>query len=248
MIVLKSGQEIELMKKAGEIVRDTLALMESMVRPGISTLELDREAERFILGKGASASFKGYNGFPGSICTSPNAMVVHGIPSKKVVLHEGDIISVDVGAELNGYHADAARTYPVGTVEKETLRLIAVTEQCFYEGLKHCRVGERIGDIGAAIQKYAEGAGYTVVRELIGHGVGRNLHEPPDVPNYGHAGHGVRLDRGLTIAIEPMINMGVRNVYQLADGWGVVTRDGKPSSHYENTVAITDAEPLILTL
>lgn len=247
MITIKSAADIERMDAAGRIVEETLQLMGQLVRPGVTTKELDREAERFIRQKGAVPSFLNYQGYPASVCISVNEQVVHGIPGG-YCLKDGDIVSVDVGAYLQGFHGDAARTFLVGTVSDEVQELVRVTRECFFDGLRYAKVGYRIGDIGAAIQQHAESHGYGVVRELIGHGIGRNLHEEPDVPNYGRAGRGVRLEKGMTIAIEPMINLGTERVYQLSDGWTIVTADGKPSAHYENTIVITDGEPRLLTL
>lgn len=247
MITIKSAADIEKMDAAGRIVEQTLQLMGQMVRAGVSTGELDAEAERFIRSCGAEPSFLNYHGYPKSICTSVNEQVVHGIPGG-YRLKDGDIVSVDVGAYLNGFHGDAARTFLVGTVPDEVKELVRVTRECFFEGLRYARVGYRLGDIGAAIQQHAESHGYGVVREMIGHGIGRNMHEEPDVPNYGRAGRGIRLEKGMTIAIEPMINLGTERIYQLSDGWTIVTADGLPSAHYENTIAITDGEPKLLTL
>lgn len=246
-MTIKSSAQIEQMRIAGAIVYEALELAHSLVKPGLTSRKLDAAIERFIRSKGATPSFKNYQGFPAASCISLNEMVVHGIPSEQSFA-DGDIVSVDIGACIGGYHADAARTFPVGTVANETLRLIRVTEECFFEALKVAQAGKRIGDIGHAVQSHAEAAGYSVVRELIGHGVGQSLHEAPDVPNYGRAGRGLRLETGMTIAIEPMINLGGREVRKLEDGWGIVTLDGKPSAHYENTIAITSGEPLILTL
>jgi len=247
MITIKSAADIEKMDAAGKIVEKTLQRMGQMVRVGISTKELNDEAERFIRSCGAEPSFLNYQGYPKSICTSVNEQVVHGIPGG-YRLKDGDIISVDVGAYLNGFHGDAARTFLVGNVPEEVQKLVQVTRECFFEALRYARVGYRIGDIGAAVQQYAESHGYGVVREMIGHGIGREMHEQPDVPNYGRAGRGIRLEKGMTIAIEPMINLGTEKIYQLSDGWTIVTADGKPSAHYENTIAITDGEPRLLTL
>lgn len=246
-ITLKTAAEIQRMDAAGRVVEETLHLLKAAVRVGITTEELNRLAEAHIRSRGAEPSFLGYNGFPKSICTSVNAQVVHGIPGS-YKLRDGDIISCDVGAYLDGYHGDAARTFLVGNVPEEVQELVAVTRECFFEALRHARVGKRIGDIGHAIQQYAEAHGYGVVREMIGHGIGKRMHEPPDVPNYGRAGHGPRLESGMVIAIEPMINLGGAAVWQLQDGWTVEARDGKPSAHYENTVAITDGGPVLLTL
>lgn len=245
-MTLKSAREIAIMRIAGQITHGALLAAKQAVRPGITTLEIDQVVEDYIRSQGAVPSFKGYDGFPGSACISVNEEVVHGIPGDRV-LKEGDIVSVDVGAIYEGYHGDAARTYPVGTISPEAQRLIDVTRQSFYEGIKFAKLGYRLGDLGAAIQSCAEAAGYSVVREMIGHGVGKNLHESPDVPNYGHAGHGLRFQEGMTIAVEPMINAGTRHIRQLDNGWTIVTLDGKLSAHYENSIAITDGEPVILT-
>lgn len=249
MLTLKSPAELAKMRAAGAVVGETLLLLRDMIRPGISTAELDRAAERHIRSRGATPSFLHYNGFPKSICTSVNAQVVHGIPGK-YVLREGDIISVDVGAKLEGFHGDAARTFPVGEISEEAARLIRVTRECFYAGLRFARPGYRVSDIGQAVQAHAESHGYGVVRELIGHGIGRDMHEPPDVPNFyeRRMGRGIRLSAGMTIAIEPMINLGGAAVQVLSDGWTVETRDGRYSAHYENTVAITDGDAELFTL
>ena len=246
-MTLKSSREIASMQLAGKITRGALRAAERMVRPGVTTADIDSAVEDFILSAGAMPSFKNYEGFPASACVSVNGEVVHGIPSRERVLKEGDIVSVDAGAYIDGFHGDAARTFPVGKISPDAARLIEVTRQCFYEGLRFARLGYRIGDISGAIQDYAESHGYSVVRELIGHGVGRNLHEAPDVPNYRMRSPGIRLQEGLTIAVEPMINAGSRRVHVLDNGWTVVTDDGAYSAHYENSIAITDGEPLILT-
>ncbi|MEF9934425.1 MAG: type I methionyl aminopeptidase [Clostridium sp.] len=248
MIYLKSSNEIDIMRKAGTIVAETLLKLEEAVKPGITTLELDKIAEEYILRSGARPSFKGYGGFPGSICASVNEEIVHGIPSSKRVLQEGDIISVDCGAYFKGFHGDAARTFPVGKVSKEAQSLIDVTTESFFQGIKHAAVGNRIGDISSAVQTYAESFGYSVVRDYVGHGIGKSLHEEPSVPNYGKAGRGPKLAKGMVLAIEPMVNLGVYTADQLSDGWTVVTTDGKLSAHYENTVAILENGPEILTL
>lgn len=240
--------EIVLMKKAGQITRDALNYAETLIRPGISTLELDKSVEKFIIDSGAVPSFLGYDGFPGSICASVNQVVVHGIPSERVILQEGDIISVDVGAIYKGYNGDAARTFPVGKISPEKARLIEVTKNCFFEGIKHLAVGHRLGELSHAIQAYAENNGYSVVRELVGHGIGKKMHEPPEVPNYGKITDGPLVTENSCIAIEPMINMGRKEIWLMEDGWGVETRDGKPSAHYENTVLITKDGVEILTL
>lgn len=248
MIYIKSEREIEKMRRAGEIVFEALNLIESMVRPGITTKELDIAAEKFILLKKATPSFKGYGGFPGSICASLNNEVVHGIPSDKVILKDGDIISIDIGAIVDGYHGDAARTFPVGNVDEETMRLIKVTEESFFEGIKYAKEGHRLTDISHAIQEYVEKHGYSVVRDYVGHGIGKSLHEDPQIPHFGPPNRGPRLKKGMVLAIEPMVNMGTFHVKVLEDDWTVITRDGKLSSHYENTVLITEGEPELLTL
>lgn len=248
MMTIKNAADIQKMQAAGRVVEGTLALMGRLAKPGVSTLELDLAAEEYIRSQGATPSFLHYNGYPKSICTSVNEQVVHGIPGH-YRLKEGDIIGVDVGAKLDGFHGDAARTFLIGQVDPAVEELVRVTRECFFEGLKFARPGYRISDISRAVQAHAEAHGYGVVRELIGHGIGRDMHEPPDVPNFvgGGFGRGVRLTPGMTIAVEPMINLGGREVLQKSDGWTVVTRDGKPSAHYENTIAITEDEPLLLT-
>ena len=246
MITIKSAQDIERMRAAGRVVEETLLLLEQSVRVGITTAELDRIADAFIRSKGAYPTFLNYNGYPKSVCISVNDEVVHGIPGKRK-LKDGDIVSCDVGATLDGFVGDAARTFLIGNVPQETQDLVRVTRECFFEGLKFCRVGYRISDISKAIQKHAESHGYGVVRELVGHGVGRVLHEDPEVPNFYSPRARQRLEAGMTIAIEPMINLGTAKVWQLDDGWTVTTQDGKPSAHYENSVAITDGDPILLT-
>lgn len=249
MIILKSSNEIQKIREAGKIVSEALSLAGEAVKPGMTTWELNALIENVIVGHNARPSFKNYNGFPAASCISPNCIVVHGIPSKKVVLSEGDIVSVDVGAFLNGYHADAARTFPVGKISAEAQKLIDVTKECFYKGAAMAVAGNRIGDIGYAVQSYAEENGYGVVRELVGHGVGRNLHEDPDIPNFGNAGRGRRLVNGMVIAVEPMINQGTAAVdFDKEDGWTVRSRDRKLSAHYENTLAITPDGPILLTV
>lgn len=247
MITIKTDADLQLMDAAGRVVEETLRLLKTLARPGVTTAELDHEAERFIRSRGATPSFLHYHGYPKSICTSVNEQVVHGIPGP-YRLKDGDILSVDVGACLDGFQGDAARTFLIGNVPEEVRSLVRVTRESFYAGLRYARAGYRIGDISAAIQAHAEAHGYGVVREMIGHGIGREMHEEPNVPNYGRAGHGPRLEKGMTIAIEPMINLGTARIRQLADGWTTITADGKPSAHYENTVAITDGEPRLLTL
>ena len=240
--------EIVLVKKACEITRDALNYCETLIKPGISTKELDILVEKFIIDSGAIPACKGYEGFPASICASVNDMVVHGIPSFDCVLKEGDIISIDLVVKYKGYHGDAARTFPVGRVSDEKKRLIEVTKQCFFEGIKNLQVGHRLGELSHAIQVYAESNGYSVVRELVGHGIGKKMHEPPNVPNYGKVTDGPIVTDNACLAIEPMINMGRKEVWLIEDGWGVVTRDGKPSAHYENTVHVTKNGIEILTL
>jgi methionyl aminopeptidase len=246
MISIKSKHEIELMQESGRIVALAHEKIREAIKPGITTGELDQIAEDLITAQGAVPSFKGYGGFPAAICASINDQVIHGIPGS-ITLKEGDIISVDIGALKNGYHADAARTHPVGKVSEKALKLIKVTEESFFEGLKFCRVGYRLSDVSNAIQKYAESYGFGVVREYVGHGVGRKLHEAPAIPNYGPAGRGPRLQKGMVLAIEPMINEGGCEVRTLDDEWTVVTEDGKYSAHYEHTVLITDDMPVLLT-
>ena len=240
--------EIVLMKKAGEITRDALNYAEMLIKPGVSTLELDKLVEKYIIDRGGIPSFLNYEGYPNSICASVNEMVVHGIPSEDIILKEGDIISIDVGVIYKGYNGDAARTFPVGRISPQKERLILVTKECFFEGIKHLKVGERLGKLSNAIQHHAEKNGYSVVRELVGHGIGKKMHEPPNVPNYGKVTDGPIVTKNSCIAIEPMINMGKKEVGMLADGWGIATRDGLPSAHYENTVLITEEGVEILTL
>ena len=247
MIILKTEKQIEIMKEACKIVSETLKLVEKHIKPGVTTKQLDKIAEDYIRSKGAIPSFKGYGGFPASICASPNEQIVHGFPSNNP-LKEGDIISIDVGAFYRGYHGDAARTFAVGKVDKKLEDLIYHTKQSFFEGIKDLKVGDHIGDISERIQKYAESHGYSVVRELIGHGVGHELHEDPQVPNYGKKGTGPIIESGLVIAVEPMINLGRKEVVFEGDGWTTRTKDGKPSAHYENTIAITNKGVEILTL
>ena len=248
MITIKSKTEIEKMRVAGKITADALRIVEKHIKPGVSTEYLDKVAHDFIISKGAKPSFLRYNGFPGSICASPNDWVVHGIPSKNVILKEGDIISIDMGACKDGYHGDAARTYAVGKISGEAKRLIEVTKQSFFEGIKYAVHGAKLGDVSAAIQEYVEKNGYSVVRDLVGHGIGKNLHEDPNVPNFGKWGKGVRLASGMTLAIEPMVNAGGYGVCVLDDDWTVVTEDQSLSAHYENTVLIGPDKCEILTL
>jgi methionyl aminopeptidase len=239
VITLKSPREIDTMAAAGKIVADTLALMERSARPGVSTKELDRQAEEFIRSHpGARPSFKGLYDFPATLCTSINSEVVHGIPSAKRVLKEGDLISVDVGVQLEGLHADSAATFPVGSVPPEAQRLLQVTKDALAAGIAQAKAGNHVGDIGHAVQQVAEGAGYSVVREMVGHGIGSAFHEEPQVPNFGKPKRGARLVPGMTIAIEPMVNVGGADIRTLSDKWTVVTVDGSLSAHFEHTVAI----------
>ena len=247
MITLKSSHEIDLMRRAGKITAAARAFAGEMVRPGVTTQEIDRAVEHFIRKQGAVPSFLHYNGYPASVCISVNDVVIHGIPDQRV-LAEGDIVSVDVGAYIGGYHGDCAATFPCGQVSAEAQDLIDVTRQSFFEGIRYAREGCRLQDISAAIQTYVESHGYSIVREYVGHGIGTQMHEPPEIPNYGHPGRGPRLLRGMTLAIEPMVNAGAAAIRVLPDGWTVKTQDGKWAGHYENTVLITDGEPEILTV
>jgi len=249
MITIKSPREIETMAAAGRVVAATLALVQRQVRPGVSTEELDRLAEGFIRSHpGARPSFKGLYDFPATLCTSLNAEVVHGIPSPKRVLREGDLLSVDVGVWLEGLHADSAATFPVGKVSPDAERLLRVTQEALAAGVVQARAGNHVGDIGHAVQEVAEAAGYSVVRELVGHGIGASFHEEPQVPNYGKPRRGPRLVPGMTIAIEPMVNVGGPEIRTLDDRWTVVTQDGSLSAHFEHTVAVlADGSPRILT-
>lgn len=249
MILIKTDSQIAVMRQANKIVRDTLELLRENTKEGVSTSHLNKLAHDYITSQGAKPSFLNYHGFPASICVSVDCEVVHGIPSRNKILQEGQIVSYDVGAEFQGWHGDAARTVGVGMISPECQQLIDVTEQCFFEGVKIIKAGKtRLGDLGYAIQSYAESFGYGVVRELVGHGIGRNMHEDPNVPNFGRQGHGMRLSAGMTIAIEPMINLGTEKVDFLPDGWTVKTRDRKPSAHYENTIAILEDGVEILSL
>ncbi len=247
MIVIKNEHELELMRRACKITAAARALAGEMVRPGVSTKEIDKAVYDFIVAQGAKPSFLNYNGFPASTCISVNATVIHGIPGG-YTLKEGDIVSVDVGAFYKGFHGDCAATFPCGKISAEAQKLIDVTRQSFFEGIRFATKGHRVSDISHAIQTYVEDNGFAVVRSFVGHGVGRKLHEEPEVPNFGTAGHGPRLLKGMTLAIEPMVNAGTYDVKVLKDGWTTVTADGKLSAHYENTVLITDGEPEILTV
>lgn len=248
MIVLKTARELVKMREAGRISARALRLAGEAVEPGVTTAEIDRRVRQYIEKEGARPSFLGYGGFPASACISVNNVVIHGIPSKKIVLKEGDIVSVDVGAELNGFHGDNAWTFPCGKISAQAQALLDATRESLFEGIKMARPGNRIGDIGSAVQRYVEARNYSVVRDFVGHGVGAKLHEDPSVPNFGTPGRGVRLLPGMTIAIEPMINAGTHKVKVLSDEWTTVTEDGKLSAHFEHSVAITPDGPQILTL
>ena len=246
-IVLKSDRELELMRQAGKIAAGARSIARQMIEPGVSTRAINKEVFHFIKKAGAEPTFLGYNGFPASVCISVNEQVIHGIPGKRR-LQEGDIVSIDVGATYKGFVGDCAMTVPCGTCSEEALGLIRETRQCFFEGIRFARQGCRVSDISAAVQAYAESKGYGVVRDFVGHGVGHVMHEEPEVPNFGKPGHGPRLVRGMTIAVEPLINAGGYAVKTLKDGWTVVTADGSLSAHYENSIYITDGEPEILTM
>ena len=247
LITLKSPRELDCMRKAGRITAAARALAGKLVVPGVTTLEIDTAVRKFIESQGGKPSFLGYGGFPGSACISVNDVVIHGIPSKKVVLKEGDIVSVDVGAFVDGFHGDCAATFPCGKVSEEALRLIQVTQQSFWEGVKMAKAGNRVYDISHAVQQFVEANGCSVVRDFVGHGVGTKLHEAPEVPNFGPAGHGPRLQPGMTIAVEPMVCQGGWQVRVLEDKWTTVTADGSLAAHYENTILITEGDPEILT-
>ena len=248
MVTLKSAREIERMRASGRIVAEVLEALEAEIQPGVTTVELDRLAERIIHGhEGARPAFKGYGGFPASICASVNEEVVHGIPSMSRRLEAGDIIGIDVGVLMGGYHADAARTFAVGPVSEETRRLLAVTRSALESGIEAAQPGARLGDVSAAIQSVAEKAGFSIVRDLVGHGIGQHLHEDPQVPNFGVEGRGLALEPGLVIAIEPMVNVGGSEVRTREDAWTIVTIDGSLSAHFEHTVAITETGPDVLT-
>ena len=247
MIIIKNGHEIDAMRQACKITAAARALAGEMVRPGVSTKEIDKAVHDYIVSQGAKPSFLGYHGFPASACISVNSTVIHGIPGG-YVLQEGDIVSVDVGAYYKGFHGDCAATFACGAISADAQKLIDVTKQSFFEGIRFAKRGHRVSDISHAIQTYVESNGFSVVRSFVGHGVGAQLHEEPEVPNFGAAGRGPRLLPGMTIAVEPMVNAGVYDVRVLRDGWTTVTADGKLSAHYENTVLITDGEPEILTV
>ncbi|MBD5083596.1 MAG: type I methionyl aminopeptidase [Clostridiales bacterium] len=248
LITLKSPREQDAMRRAGRITAEARALAGRMVRPGVTTREIDDAVRKFIRSKGAQPSFLNYNGFTGSACISVNEVVIHGIPSKKIVLKEGDIVSIDVGAVIDGFHGDCAATYPCGQISDEAQRLIDVTRQSFWEGFQFAKAGQRVSDISHAVQVYVESHGCSVVRDFVGHGVGTKLHEAPEVPNFGPAGHGVRLQAGMAIAVEPMVCAGDWHVKVLKDGWTTVTVDGSLAAHYENTILITENGPEITTV
>ena len=247
-VSIKSEREIELMRESGRILSIVHTELAKMIKPGISTLDIDKRCYEVIRDFNCIPSFLNYQGYPASVCVSVNDEVVHGIPNKNRILKDGDIVSLDAGVIYKGYHSDAARTVAVGEIDPEWKRLMDVTKQSFFEGIKYAKPGFRIGDISGAIQDYAESFGYSLVRELVGHGVGRELHEDPQVPNFRTKRKGIRLEPGMTLAIEPMVNMGHYDVNWLDDGWTVVTADGSPSAHYENTILITDGEPELLTI
>ena len=246
MIHYKSEEEIDLVRESSLLVAKTHAEIASFIKPGISTLELDNIAEEFIRDNGGKPAFKGYNGFPCTLCASPNEVVVHGIPDKKPI-SEGSVLSIDCGVLMNGFYGDSAYTYEVGEVDEETKKLLRVTKESLYEGIKCAVAGKRMGDIGSSIQKHAEENNFGVVREMIGHGIGRSLHESPEVPNYGKQGSGIKLKKGLVIAIEPMINMGLRGIVQQSDGWTITTVDKKPSAHFEHTIVVREGAAEILS-
>jgi methionyl aminopeptidase len=246
MIFLKTNEEIELIKKSSLLVGKTLAEVAKHIEPGVTTLTLDKVAEDFIRDHNAEPGFLGYGGFPNTLCTSVNEQVVHGIPGNKP-LDDGDIVSIDCGVLKNGFYGDSAYTFEIGEVSEEIKKLLEVTKECLDLSVAEAVIGNRLGDIGYACQEHAEANGYGVVRELVGHGLGKNLHEEPQVPNYGKRGRGTKLKDGLVLAIEPMINLGTKNVRQLSDGWTIVTSDGKPSAHFEHDVAVAKGEPLVLS-
>jgi len=248
MVIIKNSEQLLLMRKAGKITAEALLVAKDIIKPGVSTKEVDTKIRRFIEKCGATPSFLGYGGFSGSACISINNEVIHGIPSPRRIIEDGDIVKVDVGARYRGYNGDSARTFAVGRVSEEALRLISVTEESFYEAMKAAKAGNRVGDIGHAVESFVISNGFSVVREYVGHGVGAELHEEPNVPNYGNVGRGARLYPGMTLAIEPMVNAGGEGVKVLKDGWTVVTSDGSLSAHYENSIAITEGDPIILTV
>ena len=246
MIIVKTREEIELMRESALVVSKTLGMLAKEVKPGVTTLQLDKLAEDFIREQNAIPGFLGLYDFPNTLCMSPNAQVVHGIPNDKPLV-EGDIISIDCGAIKNGFYGDHAYTFQVGEVAPEVKKLLEVTKESLYVGIKELKVGNRVGDVGFAIQKYCEDRGYGVVRELVGHGIGKTMHEDPEMPNYGKRGRGKKFVEGMVVAIEPMINLGTHKINQLNDGWTILTRDGKPSAHFEHDVAIIDGKPELLS-
>lgn len=246
MIIVKTREEIEIMRESALVVSKTLGMLASEVKPGVSTLYLDKLAEDFIRSEGAEPGFLGLYDFPNTLCMSPNAQVVHGIPNDKP-LQEGDIISIDCGALKNGFYGDHAYTFAVGEIDPEIEKLLQVTKESLYIGIREFKAGNRVGDVGYAIQKYCEDHGYGVVRELVGHGLGRTMHEDPEMPNYGKRGRGKKFTEGMVVAIEPMINLGTHRINQLSDGWTILTKDGKPSAHFEHDVAIVNGKPELLS-
>jgi methionyl aminopeptidase len=246
MINIKTEPELELIRKSGEVLKETFALLENMVRPGVTTAELDAAAEEFIRSKGGIPAFKGYQGYPATICASINEQVVHGIPGERA-LEEGDIVGIDMGVVLEEFYSDATRTYPVGEISEEAARLIRVTKESLDRGIEQARPGNHLSDISHAVQKHAESHGYSVVRALVGHGIGRRMHEEPQIPNFGPPGKGPELEAGMVLAIEPMVNVGTHDVLTLEDKWTFVTVDGKLSCHFEDTVAVTENGPRIMT-
>ena len=247
MIVLKTGRELKIMREACRISAEALKLAGSAVEPGVTTAELDKIAEKYILSQGAKPNFKNYNGYPATACISINNEVIHGIPSKNRIIKSGDIVSIDLGAMFEGYHGDNAATFACGDISEEAKRLMDTTRESLYEGIAAAVSGGRLGDIGAAVQQYVEKRGYSVVRQFVGHGIGTQLHEAPEVPNFGTHGRGIRLMPGMTLAIEPMVNMGVSDVKVMPDGWTVLTKDGSLSAHFEHTIVITPDGPQIMT-
>lgn len=248
MITIKTDEQIALMRDSGRITKNVLDLIGREIRAGMTTKDIDKLAYEYITACGAYPSFLGYSGYPASVCVSVDEMVVHGIPTEDFVIREGQIVSVDVGVEYNGWQGDAARTFMIGEVSEEKKKLVKITEECFFKAIENLKDGTPIGDIGFKVQSHAEANGFSVVRALVGHGIGKEMHEDPSVPNYGKKGTGIRLKKGMTIAIEPMINAGIYQVDFMSDGWGVKTRDRRPSAHYENTIAITEDGVEILTL
>ncbi|TDS60166.1 type I methionyl aminopeptidase [Myroides indicus] len=246
MIIPKTSEEIELMRQSALIVSKTLGMLAAEVKPGVTTLELDKKAEEYIRDHGAEPGFLGLYGCPSSILTSVNEQIVHGLPTNKP-LENGDIVSIDCGSIMNGFYGDHAYTFEVGEVTADVKKLLQITKESLYVGIREFKLGNRVEDVGSAIQRYCEAEGYTVVRELVGHGLGRKMHESPEMPNYGKPGRGKKFVEGLVVAIEPMINMGTRNVKQLSDGWTIVTRDGKPSAHFEHDVALVNGKPELLS-